>query len=121
MEEWTKEEFSRKISQIPGERPVSADQVPETIQIGERDEAGYVTLVQIGNYQFTGDEIRYALGLNSSHFRLEDYEGNIRAVVKGIGHGYGMSQHDANRKAKDGWSAEEILSYFYENILLVSE
>lgn len=121
MEEWTKEEFSRKISQIPGERPVSADQVPETIQIGERDEAGYVVLVQIGNYQFTGDEIRYALGLNSSHFRLEDYEGNIRAVVKGIGHGYGMSQYDANRKAKDGWSAEEILSYFYENILLVSE
>ncbi len=119
--EWEKEEFSKIISGIPGERPVSADQVPGMIQIGERDSAGYVTLVQIGNYQFTGDEIRYALGLNSSFFRFEDYEGKIRVVGKGIGHGYGMSQYDANRKALDGWSFEEILKYFYQNIMLVSE
>lgn len=121
MKEWTREEFSKKISGIPDKGPVSADQVPETIQIGERDSAGYVTLVQIGNEQYTGDELRYALELNSSYFRLEDYEGNIRAVVKGIGHGYGMSQYDANQKALEGWSYEEILMHFYQNITLVSE
>ncbi|MDO4329141.1 MAG: SpoIID/LytB domain-containing protein [Lachnospiraceae bacterium] len=121
IKEWTPDEFSRLISSIPDGGPVSADQVPETIQIGARDEAGYVSVVQIGNYQFTGDEVRYALNLNSSFFRLEDYEGNVRAVVKGIGHGYGMSQYDANRKAAEGWGFEEILHYFYQNIMLISE
>lgn len=121
LKEWTPEEFSRLISSIPDGGPVSADQVPDTIQIGERDENGYVTVVQIGNVQFGGDEVRYALSINSSCFRLENYHGNIRAEVKGIGHGYGFSQFCANQKAKDGWSFEELLNYFYQNILLVSE
>lgn len=121
LREWTPDEFSRLISSIPDGGPVSADQVPDTIQIGERDEAGYVSIVQIGNYQFTGDEVRYALNLNSSCFRLEEHEGNIRAAVKGKGHGYGMSQYDANCRAADGWSFEDILHYFYQNITLISE
>ncbi len=121
IREWTPDEFSRLISSIPDGGPVSADQIPETIQIGERDGAGYISVVQIGNYQFTGDEVRYALQLNSSFFRLEDHEGSVRAVVKGKGHGYGMSQYDANCKAAEGWGYEDILHYFYQNITLISE
>ena len=121
LKEWTPEEFSRKISEIPDGGPVSADQVPGSIQIGQRDEAGYVELVQIGNEQFTGDEVRYALGLNSPCFSFEDYGGNIRAEVKGIGHGYGFSQAQANERAKEGWSFDELLTYFYQNIALISE
>lgn len=120
LKEWTPEEFSRLISSIPDGGPVSADQVPETIQIGEREENGYVTVVQIGNIQFSGDEVRYALSINSPCFRLENYHGNIRAEVKGIGHGYGFSQFCANQKAKEGWTFDELLNYFYQNILLVS-
>lgn len=118
--EWTPDEFSRLVSQIPDGGPVSADQVPDTIQIGSRDASGYVEVVQIGGVQFTGDEIRYGLGLNSSCFQLEGYEGNVRAVVQGIGHGYGFSQHEANQKAAKGWTWEELLSYFYKNISIVS-
>ena len=47
-------------------------------------------------------EVQYALGLASSCFVLEPYEDGIRAVVKGIGHGYGLSQATANEKAKEG-------------------
>ena len=94
--------------------------MPDTIQIGSRDASGYVEVVQIGGVQFTGDEIRYGLGLNSSCFQLEGYEGNVRAVVQGIGHGYGFSQHEANQKAAKGWTWEELLSYFYKNISIVS-
>ncbi len=121
IKEWTREEFAKRISSIPDKEPISASQIKDSLQIGERDEAGYVMLVQIGNQQYTGEEIQYALELNSSFFRLEDYEGNIRAVVKGIGHGYGMSQYDANEKALEGWSYEKILMHFYQNITLVSE
>ncbi len=118
--EWTPEEFSYLVSQIPDGGPVSADQVPESIQIGSRDGSGYVELVQIGGYSFTGDELRYGLGLNSSCFQLEAYQGNVRAVVQGIGHGYGFSQHEANRKAAQGWTWEELLHYFYKNISILS-
>lgn len=121
LKEWTPEEFSKMISEIPNGGPVSADQVPGSIQIGKRDEAGYVELVQIGNEQFTGDEVRYALGLNSPCFSFEDYGGNIRAEVKGIGHGYGFSQAQANEWAKEGWSFDALLTYFYQNITLISE
>lgn len=121
IKEWTREEFAKRISSIPDKEPILADQIKGTIQIGERDEAGYVMLVQIGNQQYTGEEIQYALELNSSFYRLEDYEGNIRAVVKGIGHGYGLSQYEANEKALEGWGYEEILMHFYQNITLVSE
>lgn len=121
LKEWTKEEFSRAVSQIPDGGPVSADQVPETIQIGERDASGYVLLVQIGDYTYSGDALRYALELHSPYFRFEGHEGNVRAEVKGMGHGYGMSQYAADRKAQEGWTFEEILKYFYQNITLVSE
>lgn len=116
LKEWTPEEFSRLISGIPDGGPVSADQVPGMIQIGERDSAGYVKLVQIGNVQFNGDEVRYALGIQSPCFRFEDYGGNIRAEVKGIGHGYGFSQYAANEKAKEGWGYDALLTYFYSGV-----
>lgn len=116
LKEWTPEEFSRLISGIPDGGPVSADQVPGMIQIGERDSAGYVKLVQIGNVQFTGDEVRYALGIQSPCFYFEDYGGNIRAEVKGIGHGYGLSQYAANEKAKEGWSYDGLLTHFYPGV-----
>ena len=45
----------------------------------------------------------------------------MRAVAKGIGHGYGLSQAGANARAREGWKAEEILTYFYKNIELISE
>ena len=38
-----------------------------------------------------------------------------------LGHGYGLSQAGANARAREGWKAEEILTYFYKNIELISE
>ncbi len=122
---WTPDEFARKINEIPAAdttaRQISADQIPSTIQIISRDDSGYVTQVQIGGFTYTGEEIQYALGLQSSCFVLEPYDENIRAIVKGVGHGFGMSQAAANERAGEGWKAEDILSYFYKNIELISE
>lgn len=122
---FSRESFVSDINGIPagesGPRTVEASQVPDTIQIVSRDDAGYVDTVQIGSAGYTGEEVQYALGLASSCFVLEPYEDGIRAVVKGIGHGYGLSQATANEKAKEGWKAEDILGYFYKNIAFISE
>ena len=122
---FSKEDFVSAINGIPegetGTRQVDISQVPGTVQIVSRDESGYVDQVQIGNAGYSGEEIQYALGLKSACFTMESYEDGIRAVAKGIGHGYGLSQATANEKAKAGWKAEEILGYFYKNITYISE
>ena len=121
----SKEDFAARINSIPqtssSSRQIDPSQIPDSIQIAARDEAGYIEELQIGGYSYTGEEVQYALGLQSAAFTLEPYEEQIRAASKGIGHGYGLSQWTANQKAKEGWKAEDILGYFYKNITLLSE
>ena len=121
MVAYKKEDFAEKINQISGDIPVKADQIPGSIQIVLRDEGGYVGQIQIGTKVYTGEEIQRVLGLPSAAFSFEEYEEGIRVVCQGIGHGYGMSQFGARCKAEEGWTAEQILPYFYKNIALNSE
>ena len=97
------------------------EQIPESIQIVEREEGGYVRQISIGGRLLSGEAVRYGLGLNSCAFELEGQGDGVGARVRGSGHGYGLSQTEANRKAKEGWTAEEILKHFYKNIELVAE
>lgn len=119
--EWTKTEFAAKISQIPDAAPVTSTQLPQEIQTVEKDDAGYLLQMKIGARTYTGDEIRWALGLPSSCFSLEGDGDMIRARVKGSGHGYGLSQAGADSMAREGWGYKEILQYYYKNISLISE
>ena len=75
----------------------------------------------IGTKVYTGEEVQYALGLPSPSYTLEEYDGGIRAVCQGVGHGYGLSQYGAKCMAEEGKTAEEILGFFYKNIVLISE
>lgn len=118
---YKKEDFAEKINQISGDVPVNADQIPGSIQIILREEGGYVGQIQIGTRVYTGEEIQRVLGLPSSSYGFEEYEGGVRVICQGIGHGYGMSQYGAKCKAEEGWTAEQILPYFYKNIVLISE
>ena len=116
------EEAAAAINSIPegdtGPRQIAPQELPEGIQIISRDPAGYVEEIQIGGFVFTGEEIQYALGLSSSCFFAGASEDGLRFTVKGKGHGYGLSQYTANEKAKDGWTADDILGYFYKNIVI---
>lgn len=118
---WDSGAFADKIRGILGDSQMIPEQVDETMQMIEKDEAGYVAGYQIGSHTYTGDEIQEALELPSSCFVLEEYEGKIRAVCRGIGHGYGLSQYGARVMAQEGKTAEEILNYYYKNIILISE
>lgn len=104
-----------------GEPDNTGDEIRGMIQMVERDSAGYVMAVQIGNGIYTGDEVMQALNLPSSCFSVEMSDGNVRFTCKGIGHGYGLSQWGANRMAGEGKSYDEILTYFYQNIQIVSD
>ena len=105
-----------KINSIPGAVSVEASSLPEEIQIVERDGAGYVKKVQIGQKTYSGEEVQYALGLSSSCYSFEEADGKIRVTCKGIGHGYGFSQAGANALEADGYDFKELLNYYFQNV-----
>lgn len=119
------EEAAKRVSAIPAGdgsfRTIPPEAFPEQVQIISRDEAGYVLQLQIGGFPFNGEEVRLALGLPSACFEVDRQGGTIRFTVRGRGHGWGLSQTEAQALAEDGWSAEAILEYFYTGISFSSE
>lgn len=96
---------------------LSLETLPE---ITERDEAGYVLEIRVGDEVLAGEEFRSRYSLNSSCLALDQTEEGIRAVAKGLGHGLGMSMYEANRQAETGRTYLEILAYFYKNVECIS-
>lgn len=92
-----------------------------TVEIKNTDGTGYVTEMQIGTQVFPGEEVKEALGLPSSCFTIQQLEGEIRFLCKGIGHGMGMSQYTAGKMAEQGKDYQEILSYFFPELQISEE
>jgi stage II sporulation protein D len=83
----------------------------------ERDEADYVIRVINADTgaNFTGAEVRTKLHLSSGCFWVEPMDGRIRIIVKGVGHGFGISLYTADRMLQNGAEVIEIIQKFYEN------
>ena len=102
----SKEEFCTKLS-------ISCNKISISNII--KDKSNRVSKITINNKEFTGLEIRKLLSLRSTDFTV-DISDVINITTKGYGHGVGMSQYGANNMAKEGYSYEEILKYYYQNI-----
>ncbi|MGO4499171.1 stage II sporulation protein D [Paenibacillus sp. 2RAB27] len=70
----------------------------------------------IGGKVFSGREVREKLGLASSQFAWKWAGSQITITTFGYGHGVGLSQWGANGMAKEGKTAEEIVTYYYTGI-----
>ena len=88
----------------------------DSIKINERSEAGYITDMTVGNMNFTGKQIREALGIRSTNFTVENKGGSIAFTTKGFGHGAGMSQYGAKYMAENGSDYQAILNHYYTGI-----
>ncbi len=100
---------------------VRPEAFPSKVQIVKRDASGYVEEIQIDGVSISGEEAAEALGLPSACFFTEPQENGISITVKGNGHGYGLSQHEAQAKALEGWDFKQILEYFYSDIEFLTE
>ncbi|ENH96561.1 stage II sporulation protein D [Gracilibacillus halophilus YIM-C55.5] len=80
----------------------------------DRTESDRVATVSIGDQQFTGREVREALGLQSNDFTITMKNNHLVFTTKGYGHGVGMSQYGANGMAKEGKSYQEIVKHYYK-------
>ncbi len=85
----------------------------EDVVIETRDTAGYVTSMKVGTVTCDGEAFREGFGLKSACFAISEIDGQVRIVTKGLGHGFGLSQHTANKMAEEGSSYREILTYFF--------
>lgn len=92
-----------------------------SIYVSERDSKDYVEKVQVGQRKLSGEEFRHIFHLESSCYYIEENDGNFIITTKGIGHGIGLSQYNANEMAKEGKTCEDILKYYYSNIDFVVE
>ena len=90
------------------------------IQVTERDAAGYVQQVMLGEYACAGEAFREAMGWNSACFTITQMGDDVRIVTRGLGHGYGLSQNEARAMAQEGNSYEEILQYFFPGTTLMT-
>ncbi len=78
-----------------------------------------VTAIPVGGKTLKGSELRTALGLRSACFTHEYRDGKFVFTVRGYGHGVGMSQYGADYLARQGYSFEEILQYYYTGVTVV--
>ncbi len=79
-------------------------------------DAGTVAQQPIGNAQLAGTRVRQLFGLRSAAFAVAYADGTFTFAVKGYGHGVGMSQYGADYLARQGYSYEEILRYYYTDV-----
>ncbi|MBQ9833577.1 MAG: stage II sporulation protein D [Bacilli bacterium] len=81
-----------------------------------RSDTNRVNQITINNQPFSGTEVRKLLGLRSTDFEITVTETEVLITTNGYGHGVGMSQYGANYMAKEGYTYDEILKYYYDGI-----
>lgn len=92
----------------------------EVIKIQEKTKTGRVKSVAVGDKIFTGTEIRSKLNLKSTLFTVEVAGNTVKFHTSGYGHGVGMCQYGAGAMAREGKTAEEILTYYYTGVKLAN-
>ncbi len=83
-----------------------------------RDHAGYSLFLKYHEKWISCEELRYELNLPSSDFEVKKENEILIFMVKGAGHGLGMSQFAANEMAAEGSEYPEILEYFFPGTAL---
>lgn len=116
MKAMSYEEFANIIVKYRDSIIISKENPLEVVSVVERDSAGYVKNIQVGTTLLTGNEFMKCFSLNSPNFTVEDYEGKVRIITKGNGHGLGLSIVGADNMAGEGASYKEILLYYYTDI-----
>ncbi len=111
---YSKEDFFRKLRDMTGNQQLTTAEVI----IEERDSAEYVTALTIHaedmqDVRVGGEFFRQTLNLPSANFTMEEENGQIIFVCKGVGHGYGMSLYTAVLLGDEGYDFMEIIRYFY--------
>lgn len=99
------------VSKWPG---ITFDQdIQNFLKINKRTQSGTVLDAEIGSIKTSGKELRELFSLRSANFEFNIHDNKIEFLVKGYGHGVGMSQYGAQNMAKQGSDYKQILAWYY--------
>ena len=98
------------IGNIKGLQPVKMTPRGRVVTMKVTGDRGATTL--------SGKQIRQALDLRSTLFRMSTDGNNVRVSGRGFGHGLGLSQWGAYYLAQQGVDYQRILAHYYQNASL---
>ncbi len=81
-----------------------------------RDSAGYVLWVDAEGIHMSGEKFRSLFSLNSSCFTISEEQGLVVLESRGVGHGLGFCQFEANRRAVQGEDFLALLKDFFNGV-----
>ena len=86
------------------------------IQILDKTSTGRIKTVKINDKEMSANYICSKLSLNSTYFEI--IQDGTKVIIKnrGYGHGVGMSQYGAEGMARAGYTYDQILKHYYQNI-----
>lgn len=63
--------------------------------------------------------IRSEFGLRSAYFSLSASADSVRFEGRGYGHGVGLCQEGAMAMALEGYTCNEIIAFYFQDVILV--
>lgn len=115
---FTEEALKDRLLEIYPDIELSDQPLTEQIVVEKRDSQEYVLEIRVGNLTVPGEEFRNNLELSSSNFTVQNLDGKIRFLCKGLGHGMGLSQYGGNELAKEGKTYEQIIFTYFPDVIL---
>ncbi len=101
---------------------VSVELMPDSeMTISERGESGRAVTLNVDGQPVSASALRIALGSTKMRSTLLtsltlQNNGSVYMAGKGYGHGVGMSQWGAYGMAKEGKTAKEIVTHYFQNV-----
>ena len=77
---------------------------------------GRVKELKINGNLMNANDVYKALNLKSTFFNISQVGNNVVINTKGYGHGVGMSQYGAQGMAKEGYTYDQIVKYYYQGV-----
>lgn len=115
---FTEEALRQRLQEAYPEVQLTEEPLTDQIIAQKRDSQEYILELRVGNLTVAGEEFRKNLELSSSNFTVQNLDGKIRFLCKGLGHGLGLSQYGGNELAKEGKSYQQILFTYFPDVTL---
>lgn len=117
---YTPDEFEAALKNVDANIVINKESPMDGITIAPEDATGYVSEVSFGDIKISGDDFYKKMDLSSPCFTIEKFNEAVRIVVKGIGHGKGLSIYGADKMAESGKLYKEILTHYYSGVNIES-
>lgn len=97
---------------------VDGEKTKPDIQITDKTENGTVKKVKVFGKEISSNSFCLEFGINSANFSVEVTDSEIIFLTKGSGMSIGLSEYGAECLAEQGYSYEEIIKYYYTDVLI---